>query len=119
MKHFTNKLEARAGMDKERDNLVCLSWWKSFKKIYSNLPAGKQGAYTDFRVSKQTKWSLKFSGRYYVLPLQKGKIPIWIGSWIRKLGLYNLYCKIVSAVKMLMYNSEHPAKSCENLKFPA
>ena len=48
--------EARARMDKERDNLLCLSWWKSFKKICSNLPAGKQGAYTDFRVSKQTKY---------------------------------------------------------------
>ena len=47
--------EARARMDKERDNLVCLSWWKSFKKICSNLPAGKQEAYTDFRVSKQTQ----------------------------------------------------------------
>ena len=49
---------------------------------------------------------------------KKTKFQLELAYESEKLGLYNLYCKIVFSGKTLVYNSEDPAKSCENLKLP-
>ena len=50
---------------------------------------------------------------------KKTKFQLELAYESEKLGLYNLHCKIVFSGKTLVYNSEDPAKNCENLKLPA